>query len=214
MPWTDKQKSLAVRACHAAGISEDQRIDLILRNFPRAHHRGDITSTSPRLASGDFAAFMGIVERFAGGKVLHFAAGYWQRASADRLQRMRYRVNRIAAALEAAGKLQPNGVGLAGWIEKRVSGGITDRLDDLEFPAMQALLMGLEAYARQCSVRLPSNETFQASPATAMTPFSAASRANLETPAAADFEFAVEESGEHPAAANPCAAAITTGDLP
>jgi hypothetical protein len=149
MAWTNKQKFLAIRACKAAGINEDQRVDMILRSFPHAHHGGDITSTAPRLTSKDYSAFMAIVERFAGGKILHFTAGYWQRANADELQRMRYRVNAIAAELEAAGKLAFGGIGLAGWIEKRVSKGATDRLEDLEFPALQALLLQLEAYAKQ-----------------------------------------------------------------
>ncbi|HEX4055996.1 MAG TPA: hypothetical protein VHX86_17160 [Tepidisphaeraceae bacterium] len=199
MPWTNKQKSLAAQACRAAGISEDQRTDVILRNFPHAHSRGDITSTSPRLTSGDFAGFMGIVERFAGGKVLHFTAGYWRRASADQLQRMRYRVNRIAAALEAAGRLQPNGVGLAGWIEKRVSGGVTDRIDDLEFPAMQALLMGLQAYAKQCGVELSPRDSAAPSGLGA-APFASVGRAN---PNMAPTEvFDVEGSGRSAIAAH------------
>jgi len=152
MAWTSKQKQLAVRACKAAGISEDQRVDLILRNFPHAHHGGDITSTSPQLTNQDFAAFMAIVENFAGGKVLHFTAGYWKKASGDELQRMRFRVSRIAAALEAAGKLAPCGAGLAGWIARRISNGATDRVDQLDFPALQALIIQLESYARQNAV--------------------------------------------------------------
>ena len=77
MAWTSKQKQLAVRACRAAAISEDVRTDMILRNFAHAHYDGDITSTSPKLTNQDFAAFMAIVERHAGGKILHFTAGYW-----------------------------------------------------------------------------------------------------------------------------------------
>lgn len=149
MAWTSTQKQIAVRACRAAGLNEDQRVDVILRSFPHAHSGGDITSTAPRLTSKDFCAFMAIVERFAGGKILHFTAGYWDRANADELQRMRFLVRKIAAELERSGKLAAGGVGLAGWIEKRVSKGITNRLEDLEFPALQALILQLQAYARQ-----------------------------------------------------------------
>ena len=154
MAWTNRQKQLAVRACRAAGISEDVRIDMILRNFVHAHFDGDITSTSPKLTNQDFAAFMSIVERQAGGKILHFTAGYWERSSADELHRMRHRARRIAAELEASGNLAPGGAGLAGWISKRVSGGATDRIECLEFPALQAIIISLTAYQRQCRVKL------------------------------------------------------------
>ena len=154
MAWTSLQKQLAVRACRAAGISEEVRTDMILRNFSHAHFDGDITSTSPKLTNQDFAAFMAIVERHAGGKILHFTAGYWERSSADELQRMRHRARRTAGELEASGDLAPNGAGLAGWISKRVSGGATDKIECLEFPALQALIIGLEAYQRQCRARL------------------------------------------------------------
>ena len=147
--WTKKQKFLAIRACKAAGINDDQRVDMILRAFPHAHYKGDIKSTAPRLTSKDYAAFMAVVEHYAGGQILHFTRGYWDRANADELQRMRFRVRKIAAELEAAGKLAPGGVGLAGWIGKRVSKGATNRLEDLEFPSLQALLLQLEAYAKQ-----------------------------------------------------------------
>ena len=149
MAWTNKQKQLAMRACREAGLNEDQRVDMILRSFPHAHYKGDITSTSPKLTNQDFSAFMAIVERFAGGKILHFTPGYWDRSSADELQRMRHHAYKLAAELERSGKLAPNGAGLSGWIEKRVSKGITSRLEDLEFPALQALIIGLEAYAKQ-----------------------------------------------------------------
>jgi hypothetical protein len=149
MAWTNKQKMIAVKACRAAGLNEDQRVDMILRSFPHAHYAGDITSRAPRLTSKDFAAFMSIVERYAGGQILHFTPGYWERANADELQRMRFRARKIAAELEAAGKLAPGGVGLAGWIEKRVSKGATNRIEDLAYPSLQALIIGLEAHARQ-----------------------------------------------------------------
>jgi hypothetical protein len=157
MAWTIKQKQLAVRACRAAGISEEQRTDMILRNFPRAQHKGDITSTSPKLNNQDYEAFMAIVERFAGGKVLHCTQGFWQASAADSLSRMRFKAARLASALEVQGKLQPNGVGLAGWIEKRVSGGATRKMEELDFHGMVALILGLEAYARQSQIDIGEN---------------------------------------------------------
>src|SRR5262245_57427919 len=114
MAWTNTQKQLPVRACRAARISEEQRVDMILRNFEHAHYKADITSTSAKLTNHDFEHFMSIVERFAGGKVLRFTEGYWQRSAEDWLKRMRVRALRVARELEAAGKLAPNGAGLAG----------------------------------------------------------------------------------------------------
>jgi hypothetical protein len=152
MAWTDKQKQLAVRACRAAGIGEEQRTDLILRNFEHARHKGDITSTSPKLTNRDFCQFMAIVETYAGGKVLHFTNGYWRQSAADDLASMRRHALKLAAACEEKGLLAANGVGLAGWIEKRVSGGATDRVEELDFTGLLALIVGLVAYARQRGV--------------------------------------------------------------
>jgi hypothetical protein len=157
MAWTNKQKQIAVKACRAAGITEEQRIDLILRNFQHANHGGDITSTSPRLTNQDFEQFMAVVEKFAGGKVLHFTERYWEGHASDRLSRMRHKAAGIASALEAAGRLAPGGAGLAGWIEKRVSAGATRRIEDLEYHGLLALILGLEAYAHQSGVTLQSD---------------------------------------------------------
>jgi len=156
MPWTNKQKQMAVRACQAAKISEEQRRDLILRNFSNAHHKGKITSTSPKLTAKDFEAFMAIVERFAGGQVLHYTPGYWRESADDELRRLRFRAKRIAGDLERSGKLIADGVGLAGWIEKRVSGGATSKLEELDYNGVMALILGLENYARQHAVALAS----------------------------------------------------------
>ena len=147
--WTAKQKQLAARACLAAGIDDHTRRDVILRNFTRAWVDGKITSTAPRLSNQDFASFMSIIERYAGGKILHFTAGYWERCAIDVLHRMRYKARRLALDLEAKGKLAPDGVGLAGWINKRVSGGEVNRLEDLDYHGLVALILQLSAYARQ-----------------------------------------------------------------
>lgn len=155
MAWTNKQKQIAVRACQAARISEEQRRDLILRNFAHAHTRGGvITSTAPRLDNHDFEQFMAIVENFAGGQVLHFTPGYWKAQASDHHKRMRHRAAAIAAELEAAGKLAPGGAGLAGWIEKRVTRGETNRIEELDYHGLLALILGLEAYARQGGVEV------------------------------------------------------------
>lgn len=149
MAWTNKQKQLAVQACRAAGIGEEQRRELILRHFENARYKGDVTSTSPHLTHQDFAEFMAIVERYAGGRILHFTPRYWQASAEDQLQRMRHRVAELAAELEACGRLEPGGAGLAGWISKRVSRGQADRVEELDFHQMRALILQLEAYRRQ-----------------------------------------------------------------
>ena len=154
MPWTNKQKQIAVQACRAAGISEQQRIDMILRNFKNADYGGAISSTSPNLTNHDFEAFMSIVERYAGGKVMHFTEGFWQRSAADWLKRMRFKALAIAGELEKHGKLAADGAGLAGWISKRVSAGTASSVDQLEYHGLLALIIGLQAYARQSGIEL------------------------------------------------------------
>jgi hypothetical protein len=154
MAWTNLQKSIGVQACKAAGVSDEQRVDVVLRNFGNAHYRQRISSTSPYLNNHDFAAFMAVVEGFAGGKVLYFTEGYWKKVAADYLDQMRFKVKGVAAELEKAGKLIPGGVGLKGWILKRVSGGVTDEIENLEYPAMLALITQLLAYAKQNDVVL------------------------------------------------------------
>jgi hypothetical protein len=147
MAWSNKQKQLAVRACKAAGITEDQRVDMILRNFKNAHYQGGISSTSPALTGHDFEAFMAVVERFAGGQVLHFTRDFWQRQSGDHLKRIRFRIRQLVAQLESSGLLAANGVGLSGWISKRVS-GTASTIEELDYHGLQVLLIGLEAYQR------------------------------------------------------------------
>lgn len=181
MPWTKTQKQIAARACKAAGIAEEQRRDVVLRNF--AHARlpdGTITSTAPRLTNRDFEQFMAVVEGFAGGQVLHFTRGYWQRHAADQWARMRHRAAAIAGELEAAGRLAPGGTGLAGWIEKRVTHGQTNRIEQLDYHGLLALILGLTAYARQNGVELPpakgDDDTTERQPEGARTPHAITNR--------------------------------------
>ena len=121
---------------------------------------GAITSTSPKLTNQDYAEFMAVVERSAGGTVLHFTARYWQQQAADHLQeRMRFTP---AAWRRAGNRGQAGGRssdGLAGWIERRVSGGETSKLEDLDFHGLTALILGLQAYARQQGVAIEQGET-------------------------------------------------------
>jgi len=157
MAWTNPQKQIAVRACRAAGISEEQRRDMILRNMANARlPDGRVTSTAPKLTNADFEQFMAIVEQGAGGKVLHFTEGYWVKNAADSLGRMRHKVRLLAAELEAAGHLAANGIGLAGWIEKRVTRGATNRLEELDYQGLRALILGLKAYSRQRAALVPA----------------------------------------------------------
>jgi hypothetical protein len=147
MGWTHKQKALAMQACKHAGISEEQRVDVSLRQFDRAHYKGDITSTSPRLNQADYEVLMAIVEGMSpGGRILRFAKGYWGAKAADWLQRVRHRALRIAGALERAGILAGDGAGLSGWILHRVTNERTGKLEELNFHELQALMFGLSSF--------------------------------------------------------------------
>lgn len=148
MAWTNTQKQIAVRACRAAGMDDDARV-FILRQFKHAKVGEKITSTAPALTNQDFAEFMSIVERSAGGKILHFTSRYWAAQAGDYLGRLRHRARRIASLLERAGKLAADGAGLAGWIGKRVSQGETYDVEKLDYHQMLALILQLQAYARQ-----------------------------------------------------------------
>lgn len=153
MAWTNRQKQIAVRAFRAAGLEDTYR-KLVLRQFTNAmfdaqgRNVDEPTSTSKRLTNQDFEQFMAIIERSCGGKVMHFQPGYWREKAGDHLHRMRHRVGRIVHVLEISGWLKPDGVGLAGWILKRVTGGETDRIEQLDYHRLSALLNGLTNYAR------------------------------------------------------------------
>lgn len=155
MAWTNTQKQIAARACKAACVSEEQRRDVILRNF--AHARlpdGRISSTAPKLDNQDFEQFMALVENYAGGQILHFTRGYWRTHADDRNARLRHRATTIAAAMESAGIFPAGGAGLAGWIAKRVTDGATDKLAELDYHGLMALILGMTAFARQRQVAL------------------------------------------------------------
>ena len=156
MAWTNEQKRVAVMACRAAGLSDEQR-KMILASIDHARlPDGRVTSTAAKLNNADFESFMATVELHAGGQVLHFMRGYWQDCARDSLGRMRHKAKRIAGELEAAGHLTANGVGLAGWIRRRVSRGETDRIEELDYQGLRALIVGLEAYSRQRAALVPA----------------------------------------------------------
>lgn len=155
MAWTNTQKQIAVRACNAAGIREEQRRDMILRHFANARTPdGRITSTSPKLTNRDYEQFMAIVENYAGGKILHFTRGYWAQCAADQHARLRFRVRGIVNALVAAGLFTPDGESLRGWILNRVSKGETDCAEALDYHGLMALILGLEAFAARNGVAI------------------------------------------------------------
>lgn len=134
--WSNKQKQIAGMACTEAGIDDAER-KFILRQFRRAMFDRDgnaatePSSTSPKLTNADFERFMAIVEDRAGGKVLHFTAGYWQGKSASRSthasERQAHRIHELydQFARQTAGGLRGHGTyGLDGLI-RRVSNGRT-----------------------------------------------------------------------------------------
>lgn len=167
MAWTKTQKQIAVRACKAARVSDEQRRDVILRHFAHAKMPdGSISSTAPKLSNDDYEQFMSIVEAHAGGQVLHFERDYWQRKAQDRYGRMRRRVYMIAQELEKHGLLHPNGAGLSGWISKRVTRGQCDRVEELDYHGLLALILSLTAYARQRGVELRASGTTDHQPPT------------------------------------------------
>jgi len=164
MSWTNKQKSLFAQACNAIGYDQDRR-RMVLSSFPHATRTGadHPTSTSPRLNNADFEHAMAIIESSSGGQIklrwndtgkFRYGLLHWKRKADDDLSRMRGLANKIAARLEAAGSLEPNGAGLAGWIDKRTTHGRTDRLDQLTYNELYDLIEGLKAYARRHNVRM------------------------------------------------------------
>lgn len=132
---------------------DDDHRTFILRQFKHAHVGEKITSTAPALTNQDYAEFMSIVERSA-GKILHFSQGYWRQQSTEYLSRLRHRAARLASILERAGKLAAGGAGLAGWIGKRVTQGESHTIESLDYHQLLALILQLQAYARQESVSI------------------------------------------------------------
>lgn len=159
MAWSNDQKQVAVRACRAAGISDEHR-KLILRQFARAlfdaqgRPTGEPSSTSKRLNNSDFEQFMATVERVAPGqKLLQFSMGYWQRKAQDDTQRMRHLALQISETLgNSITSWGPTA--LANWIRERVAGGQTDRLEDLDSEQLHALINGLRAFGHRHGVTL------------------------------------------------------------
>lgn len=160
MPWTAKQKQLFARAAEAAGLAEGQR-HMVLSAFPRAHHKGRVTSTAPKLTNADFEQAMAGLERWTGGRVkvagrdgrLLYEPGHWQARAHDHTQRMRWLAQRIANTLESEGLLEPDGAGLSGWIAKRITPDGRDRLDQLTQAELYNLIEGLKQYGSRNGLR-------------------------------------------------------------
>lgn len=164
MAWTTAQKRLAAMACRAAGIDDDHR-KLILRQFDHAHYDAagkrstEPSSKSKRLTNADFDQFIAILERSAGGQLKTgnrtYPPTHFQDKADDVLARVRFKAQAIADALVAAGVFDREGVSLAGWISKRVAQGEKDRLAQLDYHELHALITGLTAFAKGRGVPLP-----------------------------------------------------------
>ncbi len=154
MAWTNKQKAIAVQSCRAARLSDEHR-KLLLCQFHNARFdaKGERTdassSTSKRLTNADFEAFMAVIERTNDGRLPGFSAGYWSKKSGDRLHRLRWAVHALADRLEAEGLLASGGIGLAGWIQKRVTQGEPREVAHLDYHELLVLITQLNAHARQ-----------------------------------------------------------------
>lgn len=156
MSWSKDQKKLFVIACKAIGYGEEQR-HAILSMLPHAvtSSKPHPSSTSKRLNQADFEQAMAVVESMTPDKQIKgFGALHFAKKADDYLGNMRRKVGAIAGRLEAAGKLEPGGAGLAGWISSRVTGGGTDRLDQLDYNELYNLIEGLKKYAARNGVRL------------------------------------------------------------
>ncbi len=159
MAWSKLQRQIAAMACRHAGLDEADRRTL-LRQLPNARKVEPPSSRAPDLTQGEFETFMARVEWIAGGKLPRYSAWYWQdQVGGDgTLKRMRYLVRCIATTLElnhnADGEplLAPDGVGLAGWISKRVTGGRTSRLEQLNQSELKALILGLRDHGTRHGV--------------------------------------------------------------
>lgn len=136
MPWSNKQKQIAVRACRQAGIDDAVR-KLLLRQLPHAVVDGQPTSTAGALDNKDFERFMALVEDRAGGKVLHFTSSYWGDKAASRStsasERQAHKINLLYREYSSqdAGGLTGHGIyGLTGLV-RRMSAQRTGRIEEL-----------------------------------------------------------------------------------
>ncbi len=167
--WTPDQIRAFQIAARDAQVG-DAKYSILSRCGNRAIVDGRPSSRSPKLKQEDFEFCMAVLEETAAGKGLKLSGkplGYWQHKAADELQRMRYVARGIAELLEATEMvnqpghrlLQPGGVGLAGWIESRVTSGRTDRLEDLTRPELSNLIEGLKKYAERHGLRVTHQRT-------------------------------------------------------
>lgn len=161
MSWTDKQKAIAVRACRAALIRDEQR-ELILRQLGvRAIVGGRATSTAATLTNADFNRFMAIVEQYSGGQVktrgrdgrLLYRVGHWQLRQQDNP-----RLQLIHVARRIIGSLQAEQVPeqLEAVIVQATGHRINDLddLDDLDEAEARKTIHALRAVAKRHDVQL------------------------------------------------------------
>jgi len=162
MPWSDKQKQIAVRACKAAGIRDESRKLLLLQTqnslFDREGRAAEHpSSTSLRLNNSDFDHHMATIEIASSGRIkttdgagkFIYSWGYWSGQFAGETRRQKNLIVRIVNTLELEGIFKHDGSSLANWIRTRVTAGRTDRLDDLTPDETSKLIEGLKAYCKR-----------------------------------------------------------------
>jgi hypothetical protein len=151
MPWSKDQKRVAAVAARSAGLDDEAR-RLVLRQFPRAVHRGRVTSTSPRLNQSDFEQYMAILERSAGGRLDRWPPHHWQRKADDDRARMRRLVRSLEFGRQRDGALRTDAMT---WARARIATvGDQDKRDlaQLDHHELSALINQLQAFSRATPV--------------------------------------------------------------
>lgn len=166
MSWSNDQKQIFARSCAAAGLADAQRL-MILSAIEHAHcpKAQRVTSTSTRLTNADFEHAMASLESWCGGQIqlrqaaslgggLRYARGHWAARSRDPLQRLRWKAERIVNTLEAEGHLEPERMGVRGWIVGEITHNEhRDSIEQLDVRELYALVEGLKSYGRRKGVR-------------------------------------------------------------
>ena len=139
MAWTAHQIKTHAMACRAAGMSDEHR-KLLLRQFT-----AEGSSKARELSNADFEQFMAIVERSAGGQVLSFSVGYWQKQADDGMTRTRHLIRQLDQYLLDQGIHHAGS--LAAQVE-RMTKTKTD-LDACEGQELHKVLNALRSMARR-----------------------------------------------------------------
>lgn len=157
--------------------------------------RYDVTEhlrhSSPGPGSGPNPA---VIERQAGGEIMlpgkKYVRNHWVRRTDNHLQRMRHLVETIAASLESHGLLEPNDVGLAGWLLARVTDQRTGRLDCCDYHDLHRAINSLRSYAQRHGVQWKTSASTThatAEPVPAQT-FTPPVSKELQTPGRTGFD--------------------------